>query len=81
MNFAQIFLNICLAILIGIGIASLINLAPFFIFSAVFAAILLFFLGLFFRYPPIFTAAILLFGFIIGFCRFNFVWEQTSRND
>lgn len=78
---AQIFLWWWTAFLIGVGAASLVSISRilFFVLSA--STVFLFIAGLAARKHKAAVAAILLFGFIFGFWRFDIMWQKTTDND
>ncbi len=80
MTVAKIFLNICLAFLAGIGLASLIKVSSSLVFGAALAAAFLFIFGILARKHRICVAGILLVGFIFGFWRFDSVWSRALDN-
>jgi len=80
MVIAQIFLYGCLAVLAGVGAASLIEISQFlFWFGAAFAAFL-FVSGVLLKKQLAVAAGITLAGFILGFVRFETVWRCAQNN-
>lgn len=81
MVLAKIFLNICLAFLAGVGLASLIKVSAILILAAAFFAAILFIAGILLRKHLVCVAGILLAGFVMGFWRFDSAWSRTLDND
>lgn len=81
MPYPQVFLCACLAMMAGVGAASIVSISQglFWILAAV--AVFLFIGGLVMRKHKIAVAGILLFGFICGFWRFDVAWQKTIDND
>jgi len=80
MHIAQIFLYACLAMIMGAGLASLIQISSIlFWLAAAFAAVLLI-LGARTKKHLIAVAALLLAIFILGFLRFEFAWRASQAN-
>lgn len=81
MTLAKIFLYWCLAILAGVGLASLIEAGRILIFTTAGAAVFLFVGGILARKHLLAVAGILLAGFVLGFWRFDMAWQTVSKND
>ena len=78
---AKIFLNICIAVLVGIGAASLVSASSFLVVCAALTAAFLFILGILFRKHLVCVTGILLAGFMFGFWRFDLAWSRVRDND
>lgn len=75
---AQIFLYGCLAMLAGVGLASLVGVSYFLLWLAAAIAAVLFFAGIAIRNRKVAVAGIMLAGFILGFWRFESVWRYAQ---
>jgi competence protein ComEC len=81
MVLAQIFLWGWVAMVAGVGAASMAEISDFLFWVLAAAAVFLFFGGLIVRKHKIVVAGILLAGFVLGFWRFDDVWQKTKNND
>jgi len=77
---AQIFLYGCLAMLAGVGTASLVEVSPFLFWLAAAIAAVLFLAGLAARNHKTAVVGIMITGFIFGFWRFESVWQSAQNN-
>ncbi|MFA6376109.1 MAG: ComEC/Rec2 family competence protein [Candidatus Paceibacterota bacterium] len=80
MVIAQIFLYGCLAVLAGVGAASLIEISIFLFWFGAALAAFLFAWGLLAKKQSIAVSGIMLAGFILGFSRFDAVWRHSQDN-
>jgi competence protein ComEC len=79
MVIAQIFLYVCLAMIAGVGAASLIGISSFLFWLGAAMAALLFSWGLWTRSRKIAVAGIFFISFVIGFGRFDMVWRDGQN--
>jgi len=80
MVYAQIFLYGCLAMMAGIGAASLAEISEFLFWTMATGAVFLFFTGLVLRKHKFAVAGILFMSFVLGFWRFDAVWRYGRDN-
>ena len=76
----QVFLYGCLAMVAGVGLASLAEASPFLLRFVAALAAFLFVAGLAGRRHKLAVAGILLASFVLGFWRFEAVWRHSQDN-
>jgi len=80
MPYPQVFLSGCLAMMAGVGAASMISISRFLFWVLAAAAVFLFFAGLAAKNHKIAVAGILSAAFVLGFWRFDAAWQKTVDN-